>query len=337
MARRRLRLSPAIIAPLFLACLAPALAFDPDFDFYPKAAQPCMYQAAKSSKCTGDTPEALNKCLCGNGGNFIINTAKCLGEKDKKDVGNVYTTMSGACTDSNTLMSVSQSDFFAAANGKLETTTSSSSSPTSTPTASPTSSTDPTATPTNTDDADPGKKDGSLSTGATIGIAVGASIGGVALLGALVFYLIRRSKRSKVEETHPMLSHDYKSPRPTTFPPQEPSPAFGNFGNESKHSSWDRVHASNPYDRDSYLSQNTGSPDPRQHSFMAGSHYSSVPSEQGTQYVGPYAPPGGVAELPPDAAVHGNSNSGSHVFEMDGSNVSSSGGGQRYEPYRPRQ
>ena len=282
-----------------------------------------MYQAAKTSKCSGDTAPALNKCFCGNGGKFITNTAKCLGQKDQKDVQEVYTTMSDACSDSDTPMSVSQSDFFKAANGDL-TTTSTASTPTSTPTSTPpTSSTDPTATPTSTGDADESSKQGGLSTGATIGIAVGVSIAGVAAMAAIAFFLVRRNK-SKADESHPMLAQDYKYPTPTTFPPHEPK------------SSWDQVYIGNPYNRDSYLTQASGSPDPRHQSFMTGSHY-STPSEQATQYVGPYAAPGGVAELAPDAAVQRDVDS--RVFEMDGSNVSSlsqTTQGQRYEPYRPR-
>lgn len=229
--------------------------------------------------------------------------------------------MSGACSDSDTPMSVSQSDFFKAANGDL-TTTSASSTPTSTP---PTSSTDPTATPTSTGGADESPKHEGLSTAATIGIAVGVSIAGIAAMAAIAFFLVRRSRQNKADESHPMLAQDYKYPALSTYPPQEPK------------SSWDQVHITNPYNRDSYLTQATGSPDPRHQSFMTGSHYSTT-SEQATQYNGPYAAPArGVAELAPDAAVQQDADR--HVFEMDGSNVSSlsqTTQGQRFESYQAR-
>ncbi|OAA80776.1 hypothetical protein LEL_00321 [Akanthomyces lecanii RCEF 1005] len=100
----------------FLLLAAPiALAFDPNFDFYPADAEPCLLDAAKASKCQGDSPKALNACLCGNGGGFVVRAAQCLGKKDKKDVGSVYDTMADACAHSGTPLKVDKDDFADAA------------------------------------------------------------------------------------------------------------------------------------------------------------------------------------------------------------------------------
>ncbi|POR34002.1 Uncharacterized protein TPAR_05791, partial [Tolypocladium paradoxum] len=222
----RLRLQPA--HPLVLLILATScLAFQSDFSFYPPNAQPCLNQASNAANCQGSSAAEVNTCLCSNQGGFITNTAKCLGQQDKADVQKVYTTMLQACTDSQTPMSVSQSDFLAAANGDAVSATATTRTATSA-TARVTTTTGGatvtvTSAPTETGAAGNDQQGrGGLSTGATIGIAVGASAAGVAALAALAVFLVRRRKRRTQEEAHPMLSpHEYHHPTPTTFPPTE--------------------------------------------------------------------------------------------------------------------
>lgn len=230
MTRRRIH----ILSLLFL--LPWAFAFDSDFSFYPRNAQPCLYSASKASSCSGDSVKALNACLCGNGGNFITRTAQCLGKQDKADVQPVYSTMSEACANSGTPMTISQRDFIDAAVGNAETTASVTRTATTTETATTMSSS---ATASATQSA-ANKNDEStgLSKGAVIGIAVGAAAVGVLGTMALVIFCIRRRRQHTEVESHPMLgqSEDYQS-TPTTFPPREPSPDLGQYAADQK-SAW---------------------------------------------------------------------------------------------------
>lgn len=276
-----------------------ALAVDSDFSFYPTNSQSCLNQASKDSSCNGQaTVAALNKCLCGNGDNFIINAATCLGKKDPNDVATVYTTMSGACQDSDTPMTVSQSEFYAAANGDASTTSTQPTSATSTSTSEP----------TNTKDSD--KDDDSSSSlpmGAIIGIAVGGAAVGIAAIAGLVIFLIRR-KRRRGEESHPMLPQFASMyGAPTTFPPTEPSP---NFETETK-PAWAKGMSPSPSPAHTVSpnpSSLTGWGSPQQG--WTGSNVSRG------SYAGAYATPETVAELPPQTAMA--SAGTTHVFEMDG-------------------
>lgn len=302
MARKRSQLLSPTLLFFLLAVLVPsALSFDSDFSFYPTNAQSCLNSASASSKCSGDTAAALNKCLCNNGGGFIITAAQCLGKNDKADVGAVYNTMSSACETSNTPMSISEKDFTNAANGDVTTTTSASSTATATSTSTATKGSS-TATPTETN-ANSGSGNGKgnsnnsagLSKGATIGIAVGAAAVGMLAMGGLVLFLRRRQKRKSEDESSPMLAQNdyYKRNTATTFPPTEPSPDFGQFGSDAK-DSW-RQSLSPGYPSQGY-------PSPGFNKSPVG-------------YAGPYASP------PPhdDIAMHG---APGQTFEMDASNES---------------
>lgn len=226
------RIQFQFLSLLFL--LPSVLAFNSDFSFYPQKAQPCLNTASKTSKCTGADAKALNVCLCGNGGNFIINSAQCLGREDKNDVKSVYSTMSGACADSGTPMTVSQQEFYDAANGVVKTTTSAVPSATSTSSATGTS-TSATATATDTSKNKDNNKSEGLSKGAVIGIAVGAAVVGVVATMAVVMFCLRRRKRQTEVESHPMLGQsEYYHNGPTTFPPSEPSPDFGQYSADQK-------------------------------------------------------------------------------------------------------
>jgi hypothetical protein len=166
-------------ACLLLLVLAATCSAQSDFGFYPEDSQQCLEDAAARTNCESTDVNKMNRCFCGNEGNFIINVAKCVGEDASDDVQEVYSTMQGACSNSNTPMSVSQSDFFDAADGKDvgSSTTTTTERPTSTQT-DPTSTgaTTTTGEPTSSSTNDPGNggdDSGGLSQGATIGIGVG--------------------------------------------------------------------------------------------------------------------------------------------------------------------
>ncbi|CAM1505866.1 Fc.00g115030.m01.CDS01 [Cosmosporella sp. VM-42] len=265
--------------PLF-ALLAPSLAVENDFSFYPKDAQSCLYDSADAAKCNGGTISALNTCLCGNNNDFITNTAKCLGQKDPNDVDNVYSTMSKACSNSNTPIAVSEDDFKTSAKEGASTTTASSKTATATGTITTTSGgATVTVTPTQTGDSN---SDGGLSTGAIIGVGVGGAAVGIVAIAGIIFFILRRRKRGG-EESHPMLPQ-YQA-GPTTFPPTDPSPNLGQqyHDNDAK-AAWAQ------------------SPDPNKR-WSDQTAYTSQ-----TAYTGGYtqAP---ATELPPQPGA---------VFEMDG-------------------
>ncbi len=164
---------------------------------------------------------AMNSCLCSNGGNFITDTAKCLGTSDKSDVLAVYTMLDTSCDDSNTPLNVQKAAFFSAAGLSSVTSSASSTSTTSarrtsTTTGSATSSTtetaagaaSPTTTDTGTrggDNNDDSSSPGGLSSMAKTGIIAGSVCVGVTLLGAAAFFFMRYRKKKDSEESHPML------------------------------------------------------------------------------------------------------------------------------------
>lgn len=354
-------------APYLLGLLLAApsvLAFDPNFDFYPKDAQPCLLSSAKASNCEGDTAADLNSCLCGNGGSFVIRSAQCLGQKDKKDVEKVYDTMADACATSKTPLKVDKDDFLDAADDAADdaktstkttstkTSTKTSSSATKTPNSTSASSTSAsstsaasttaaktssTASPSTSPDASKGDGEKKkLSTAGTIGIAAGVSIAGVAAIAGLAFFLVRRRKRNTADEAHPMLPPTEKyggGGGATTFPPHDPSPSIGGggFDHETKShysvSTFSGTQSQQQQQRQSYAALSNASPDPQQHNFLSAweppvssTSYNTSPSN--AQYVGPYAAPQGVAELPPQthqvvAELPPQTQPVHNVFELD--------------------
>lgn len=242
----------------------------------------------------------LNTCLCGNWGNFVILAAICIGKDDKADAVPVYKTMVSACADSNTPLNVAPNVFYGAVNGQVTTTTSAATTmttSTSTTSATTSATTTTTATPTGTSTAAPVSEN--LSTGATIGIALGASFGGVGAIAGLVWFLLRRSKKQG-EEFHPMLPNSTEEARFSSFSGQPPlseptpSPGIASTFSEAKRASW-----VSPLQ----------SPDPYRYSAATWDATQGV-------YKGPYAPPEGAVELPPQTASVASSSSGM-VFEMD--------------------
>ncbi|RGP58705.1 c2h2 type zinc finger containing, partial [Fusarium longipes] len=193
----------------FALLLAPSLALENNFDFYPEGAQSCLNENADKASCTGADAKELNYCLCGLGNynnDFILGSARCIGQESPNDVDETYDMMNKACSNSNTPMKTTKSEFQQAAHDG-ETTTSATAGTSSTAGASSTASATDTASTTSgtasasTDGAD---AETGLSTGATVGVAVGAAAGGAAMVGLVLWFWLHRRKKN-AEESHPML------------------------------------------------------------------------------------------------------------------------------------
>ncbi|KAF5664482.1 c2h2 type zinc finger containing protein [Fusarium heterosporum] len=261
--------------------LSPALALDNNFAFYPKGAQSCLNKAADDASCTGQDSKELNYCLCGLGSyknDFILGSARCVGEESPNDVDETYDTMSKACDQSSTPMKVTKEEFQdAAKEGYATTTTDAAASTTATATGTDASTAASTASATTTEStaaattsADSKTEDTGLSTGATAGIGIGAAVGGAAVLGLFVWLWMHRRKKNH-EESHPMLPN-YENGSPS--PHNEAKAGWSAAG--TPHPAW-------------------GSPDPN-----AG-------------FYTPQKPNYGPAELHPDTVAAPNP-----VYEMDG-------------------
>lgn len=298
--------------PLLLLAPSLALAASNDFSFYPQNAQSCLYKAADSAACTGDTNAALNECLCSNTSGFVTDTAKCLGSEDPDDVDQVYTDMNGACNASSTPLGLTEAEFKAAAAQGLSSSADASSTTASATESATESATDATTTTaseskyvtttsggktvtviasqTSTNDkdkADNDNKKSGLSTPVTIGIGVGGAVLGAAIVGAIAFFLLRR-RRKGGEESHPMLPTDHQ-PQPQGAAPQY-APGMGYNDNKPA------------WTPGGYTPSPAPSQDPGQKNWNAPTQYPA------TGYPVPGAP-----GLPPQQGV-----APGHVFEMEG-------------------
>ncbi|KAK1998110.1 hypothetical protein LX36DRAFT_656868 [Colletotrichum falcatum] len=108
--RRRITPTPAALIVSCLAAQCQAV-FVNDFSAYPVGARSCMDAAAAASGCTGNTVTEMNTCLCGNGGDFIMATARCVEKQAKEQLGAVYAMLLTSCTDSRTPLGISQAQF----------------------------------------------------------------------------------------------------------------------------------------------------------------------------------------------------------------------------------
>ncbi|KAK0721994.1 hypothetical protein B0T26DRAFT_810903 [Lasiosphaeria miniovina] len=197
---RAISILPSSLVALIL--ISTSQAASPSFGFYPENSQDCLDQAADTANCPSSTVEVLNSCLCSNGGDFVTNTAKCLGTKDPDDVDAVFDTMQSACANSQTPLNMSKARFESIAASAASTTTSKTRTTLSTSTKSSTSkTTSSTQASTTTTTSSNG-----LSTGAKAGIIAGSLIVGLALLGAIVHFFMRYRRRHEGEESHPMLT-----------------------------------------------------------------------------------------------------------------------------------
>ncbi|EXF84040.1 hypothetical protein CFIO01_04900 [Colletotrichum fioriniae PJ7] len=209
---RRNTTTRSLLSILLLA--APALAkYQNNFDLYPAAAQPCLYASSDASKCDGDTVATMNKCLCSDDkGKFVTNAATCLGKEAKDTLRTVYQSMSTACSDSKTPISMTEDQFLnlgaTGATASLSVTLST--SKTATPTTMMTTTTGGatitlTSTPTPTTST-PAEENKGLSTTAKIGVGVGAGAGAIALVCLAAFvWRIKRSRDAHDESHRPML------------------------------------------------------------------------------------------------------------------------------------
>ncbi|KAK1572811.1 uncharacterized protein LY79DRAFT_41601 [Colletotrichum navitas] len=107
--RRRIIPTPALIIS-YLAAQSRAV-FVNDFSAYPVKARSCLDAAAAASGCTGNTVTEMNTCLCGNGGDFVLTTARCVEKQARDQLAAVYSMLLTSCTDSRTPLGVSQAQF----------------------------------------------------------------------------------------------------------------------------------------------------------------------------------------------------------------------------------
>ncbi|KAK3940255.1 hypothetical protein QBC46DRAFT_127459 [Diplogelasinospora grovesii] len=253
--RHRRTLLPSALVGLVLVSLTRAASSPIDFSFYPSNAQDCMYRASNASSCAADTVEATNNCLCSNGGDFVTNTAACLGQDDPGDLQKVYDSMSSACENSNTPLTVAQNQYMSAASvtSTNSATSTKSASKTSEPATTPTTlvtsttgSASPSATGVPQRDQNNPDGQGGLSSGARVGIIAGSVIAGLAMLGSLVWFFLRYKRKKDEEESHPMLAQqkfafgapgsDYSSAVPTT--PEINALAMDTGGNGDHSEAW---------------------------------------------------------------------------------------------------
>ncbi|OHE94872.1 hypothetical protein CORC01_09791 [Colletotrichum orchidophilum] len=209
---RRNTTTRRLLSILLLA--APILAkYQNNFDLYPSAAQPCLYASSDASKCDGNTVATMNKCLCSDDkGKFVTNSATCLGKEAKDTLRTVYQSMSTACSDSKTPISMTEDQFLnlgaqgATASLSVTLSTSTTASPTTFLTTTTGGATVTLiTTPTPTTSAAP-EEDKGLSTTAKIGVGVGAGVGAIALVCLAVFiWRIKKSRDAHDESHRPML------------------------------------------------------------------------------------------------------------------------------------
>ncbi|KUI73701.1 hypothetical protein VM1G_09412 [Cytospora mali] len=228
---------------LVLLFMASSLAIDRrivtnDFSDYPIGSQQCLYDASDNSGCDGDTVPEMNKCLCGNGGDFVVNSAKCVAKNDSDDMESTYETMSLHCSNSNTPLSVSKEEWMAEGSSVSSSTSSTSSTKTDSKTTSQTASrsnipttsvgktivTTTTSLPSNTYTPDASNNSG-LSTGARVGIIVGSATVGLALFASVLLFLCRyrRHRNHTYEEVYLVGGQLPSNPESEIFGPTQPS------------------------------------------------------------------------------------------------------------------
>ncbi|KAG6364287.1 hypothetical protein INS49_005887 [Diaporthe citri] len=83
----RLDTLPSTIILYVLLLTSPTGAsVDVDFSAYPASAQSCLTQAVDTSGCSSEsTVSEMNDCLCGNNGDFVLDSARCLGTRAQSD------------------------------------------------------------------------------------------------------------------------------------------------------------------------------------------------------------------------------------------------------------
>ena len=211
--------------PMLLTILAILLLTDTSharakikISLYPKNSLPCLNKSADLAGCNGDTEQAMNSCLCSNGGDFVTNTASCVGRQAPGDVSAVYSAMQSACSSSNSPLRVQRAVFFSAAGPRSITSSISLSLPSTTPSSGGTGapilpgSTTTAAATKSMDTTNIGRTSAAsqAETGASTGTGrptadfdgkaraaaiAGATCGGLLLTIAAVFFLVRHRKK----------------------------------------------------------------------------------------------------------------------------------------------
>ncbi|KAI6783639.1 uncharacterized protein J7T54_005668 [Emericellopsis cladophorae] len=270
------RLTGVALVALLGLCTSVLGEVEPEFEFYPRDAQPCLYEASDKASCPTSSNKAQNACFCSNEYDFIVNTAKCMGNDDADLLSETYDTMSQACGDSGTPIGLSEAEWEkAAAEGSstssattteaTATSTNESAATTTTNKSAATTTTNKSAATTTTTEEDngAGSQDG-ISTGATVGIAVGCALVGAALMAGIGFWLFRRHRRRD---------------DPASATPMLPQHGFAGGGGTS-------TYTSSPYNDYTYQS-------PSSASYMSPANGMEEASRWGT----PSAP----SELPPQS------------------------------------
>jgi len=220
------RLSGVALIALLGLCTRVLGEVEPEFEFYPKDAQPCLYEASEKASCPTSSNKAQNACFCSNEYDFIVNTAKCMGNDDADLLSETYDTMSQACSDSGTPIGISQAEWEkAAAEGPSTSSATTTESTTISISESEATTTNESAATTTAAEEDNGAEgqDG-ISTGATVGIAVGCAVVGAALMAGIGFWLFRRYRRRDDQASAtPMLpQHGFAGSAGTSTYPSSP-------------------------------------------------------------------------------------------------------------------
>lgn len=106
-------LVPSILLSILFSTTPVRCTVDLDFSAYPTSAQTCLEDAAGISGCSGDTISEINKCLCGNTGNFVLNAATCIGSQGDQVLESVWSLLQDSCSNTKTPLDVSEAQFLA--------------------------------------------------------------------------------------------------------------------------------------------------------------------------------------------------------------------------------
>lgn len=202
---------PSTIVLYVLLLTSPTRAsVDVDFSAYPASAQSCLTQAVDTSGCSSkSTVSEINDCLCGNSGNFVLDSARCLGTIGSAQTMNqVYDTMQRSCSETKTPLSVSEAQWLAEGQadeavtstitttiGTMVLTFSTTVTPTPTMTSSYTTAT-ARASGDEDEDSESSDDDEELSLSAKIGV-ITSSIAGAMTLACIACMIIFFTKRKK--------------------------------------------------------------------------------------------------------------------------------------------
>lgn len=213
----RLDTLPSSIIVYILLLTSPTQAsVDVDFSAYPASARSCLTEAVATSGCSSkDTVSEMNDCLCSNSGNFVLDSADCLGGLGSADtMSKVYEIMQQSCSETKTPLSISEAQWLAEGNeetavtstvtttiGTMVLTFSTTITPAST--ASSTSASTTSTSRTKSDDEDEDEEsstdeheDDELSLSAKIGV-ITSSIAGAMTLACIACMIIFFTKRKK--------------------------------------------------------------------------------------------------------------------------------------------